>query len=329
MELTLFSISNAVPAILFSSTSFPIFVTSFSIKSKFIVIMKKVFLLTTLSFVSLWSVAQIRTPQPSPAATVMQTVGVTDITVKYSRPATKGREIFGKLIPYGQFWRTGANQATAIEFSTDVMFDGQNVPAGKYFLYTIPNADSWFVIINKSAATAPEQYKPADDVVRVMVPVVPAPSTESFMIGFSNVTDSTANLDIMWDKVKVSPKMMISTTKVIESAIDKAAETGANNMNAGANYLLSKGMNMQKALGMINQAVAYKETFRNLWTKAQILGKLGNFAEAAPIAKKALDLGQASNDPSFSFFKDAIEKGASEYLSKVPMPTLPVGKKKK
>ncbi|MEZ4902918.1 MAG: DUF2911 domain-containing protein [Spirosomataceae bacterium] len=291
--------------------------------------MKKSLMLTALSLTTLWSVAQIRTPQPSPAATVMQTIGVTDITIKYSRPAMKGREVFGKLVPYGQFWRTGANQATAIEFSTDVMFDGQNVPAGKYFLYSIPNPDSWFVIINKSAATAPEQYKPADDVARVMVPVVPTSSTESFMIGFSNITDSTANLDIMWDKVKVSPKLMVSTTKVVESAIDKAAEASANNMNAGANYLLSKGMNLQKALGMINQAVAYKETFRNLWTKAQILGKLGNFAEAAPAAKKALELGQASNDPSFSFFKEAIEKGASEYLSKIPVPALPVGKKKK
>ncbi len=292
--------------------------------------MKKVVMLTALTFVGLWSSAQIRTPQPSPAATVMQTIGVTDITVKYSRPAMKGREVFGKLVPYGQFWRTGANQATAIEFSTDIMLEGKTVPAGKYFLYSIPNADSWTVIINKSAATAPEQYKEADDVARVTVKPVSAPVTESFMIGFSTITDSTGTLDIMWDKVKVSPKLMVGTTSIVASSIDKVAEASANNMNAGAGYLLTKGMDLQKALTMVNQAIAYKETFRNLWTKAQILGKLGNFAEAAPLAKKALEIGKSSNDASFPFFKDAIEKGAAEFVSKIPVPAvMPVGKKKK
>lgn len=273
--------------------------------------------------------SQIRTPQPSPAATVMQTVGVTDMTVKYSRPAMRGREIFGKLVPYGQFWRTGANAATSIEFSTDVMLEGQNIPAGKYFLYTIPNADAWTIIINKSSATSPEQYKAADDVARATVKPMSFPKTESFTIGFSEVTDSTASLDIMWDTVKASAKLATQVSKIIEMSIDKAAETHANNMNTGANYLLGKGMNMQKALGMVNQAIAHKETFRNLWTKAQILGKMGNFAEAAPIAKRALDLGQSSNDPAFPFFKEAIEKGAAEFASKIPMPSLPVGKKKK
>ncbi|MFN8349447.1 MAG: DUF2911 domain-containing protein [Spirosomataceae bacterium] len=291
--------------------------------------MKKLTMLTAFALVSMGSIAQIRTPQPSPAATVMQTVGVTDITVKYSRPAMKGREIFGKLVPYGQFWRTGANQATAIEFSTDVMLEDKLVPAGKYFLYSIPNADSWTVIINKTAATAPEQYKEADDVARVTAKVAAAPVTESFMIGFSNITDSTATLDMMWDKVKVSPKLSVSTTNMVASSIDKAAEANANTMNAGAGYLLSKGMDLQKALSMVNQAIAYKETFRNLWTKAQILGKLGNFAEAAPLAKKALEIGQSSNDAAFPFFKEVIEKGAAEFVSKIPVPAVVPAKKKK
>lgn len=291
--------------------------------------MKKALLSSTLILATGLVFGQIRTPQPSPAATVMQTVGVTDITVKYSRPAVKGREIFGKLIPYGQFWRTGANQATAIEFSTDMMLEGQNVPAGKYFLYSIPGADAWTVIINKSAATAPEQYKQADDVARVSVKPSATTHTESFEISFSDITDSTAHLNIAWATTKVAAKLMTNTTKIVATSIDKAAETSANNMNAGAGYLLSKGMDLQKALGMINQAVAYKETFRNLWTKAQILAKLGNFAEAAPLAKKALEIGQASNDGAFPFFKDAIQKGAEEYLTKIPVPALPVGKKKK
>jgi Protein of unknown function (DUF2911) len=281
--------------------------------------MKKVLLLSSLLCASAWSFAQIRTPQPSPAATIMQTVGVTDITVKYSRPSMKGREIFGKLIPYDKVWRTGANQATVIETSTDVMVAGQKLAAGKYSLMSIPNATEWTVIFSKNLTVSEQNYKDTDDVLRVKVPTATIASPmQSFGIGFADLTDSTATMYFAWEKSRVNLPLAVATTAAVESAIDKAAEQSANNMNAGANYLLSKGLNMQKALGMINQATSYKETFRNLWTKAQILNKLGNFAEAAPLAQKALELGQASNDPSFSFVKDAITKGVEEYKSKIP-----------
>jgi Protein of unknown function (DUF2911) len=281
--------------------------------------MKKVLLLSSFLCAGAWSFAQIRTPQPSPGATVMQTVGVTDITVKYSRPGMKGREVFGKLIPFDKVWRTGANQATTIETSTDMTVEGQKLAAGKYAIMSIPNTSEWTVIFSKNLTVSEQNYKEADDVLRVKVaPSAMAMPMQSFGFGFNDLTDSTATMYFAWETSRVNLKLGVATTAAVESAIDKAAEQSANNMNAGANYLLSKGMNMQKALGMINQATSYKETFRNVWTKAQILSKLGNFAEAAPLAQKALELGQASNDPSFGFVKDAITKGLDEYKSKIP-----------
>jgi hypothetical protein len=273
--------------------------------------------------------AQIRTPAPSPSAMFKQTVGVTDITVDYSRPAMKGREIFGKLIPYDKVWRTGANQSTKIEFSTDAMIEGQKVAAGKYAIMSVPGQSEFTVILTKDLGVTEQSYSADKDVVRVKVKPSATQLTQSFSIDMSDVTDSTAHLNFAWERTKFSVKIEVPTSSLTEAGIDKAAEASANNMNAGAAYLLGKGKSLEKALGMVNSAIGMKETFRNLWTKAQILSKLGNFAEALPIAKKAMDLGQTSNDGAFPFFKDAIQKGIEEYTSKIPVPVqLPTKKKK-
>ncbi|TAE91892.1 MAG: DUF2911 domain-containing protein [Runella slithyformis] len=292
--------------------------------------MKKISVLMFLLCVGASTFAQVRTPSPSPAATVMQTVGVTDLTVKYSRPSMRGREIFGKLIAFDKVWRTGANQATQIEISTDIMVEGQKLAAGKYAIMSIPGASEWTVIFNKNLGVNEGNYKEAEDALRVKVAAAAVPAVQSFTIGFSDITDSTAHLNITWEKTNVAVKLMTETATLVETSIDKVTETSNSQMTAGANYLLSKGKNLDKALMLANQATGLKETFRNLWAKAQILGKLGRFAEAVPFAQKALDLGNASNDPSFGFMKDAITKGLGDMTAKLPaLPSLPVGKKKK
>jgi len=292
--------------------------------------MKKISILVVLFCIAIGTFAQLRTPSASPAATVMQTVGITDITIKYARPSTKGREIFGKMLPFDKVWRTGANQATQIEISTDIMVEGKKLAAGKYAIVSIPDASEWTVIFSKNLTVTEANYKQGDDALRVKVAPTAVPAVESFTIDFSNVTDSSAHLNFAWEKTSVAVKLMTETAALVETGIDKVAETSNSQMTAGANYLLSKGKNLEKALMLANQAIGLKETFRNLWAKAQILGKLGKFAEAVPFAQKALDLGNASKDPSFGFMKDAITKGLGEYTAKLPaMPSLPVGKKKK
>ncbi len=292
--------------------------------------MKKLIGLASLTLVASLAVAQVRTPSPSPAAAVMQTVGITDINVKYSRPSMKGREIFGKLLPFDKVWRTGANQPTIVETSTDVMIEGQKLAAGKYALLSIPGATEFTVIFSKNAGSNEQNYKQEEDALRVKVTSVAMPTPmQSFGIGFSDITDSTATMYFAWEKTRVPIKLSVETAAIVEAGIDKAAETSNTQLTQGSNYLLSKGKNLDKALALANQASGMKETVQNLWAKAQILGKMGKFAEALPFAQKALDLGNAANNPNFGFMKDAITKGMDEMKTKLPaMPAMPGMKKK-
>ena len=293
--------------------------------------MKKLFGLSVLILAATISNAQVRTPSPSPGASITQVVGVTDISVKYSRPSMKGREIFGKLLPLDKVWRTGANQPTLFETSNDIMVEGQKLMAGKYALLSIPGATEFTVIFSKNVGSNEQNYKMEEDVLRVKAKPVELPTPiQSFGIGFSDITDSTATMYFAWEKTRVPLKITVETAAIVESNIDKAAETSNTSMTQGANYLLGKGKNMDKALSLINQATGSKETAQNLWIKAQILGKLGKFAEAIPLAQKALDLGNAANNPNFGTMKDAITKAIDEMKTKLPaLPVISGMKKKK
>ncbi len=286
--------------------------------------MKKTLSIIALMLVVVVANAQVRTPSPSPAASVTQTVGITDLSVKYSRPAMKGREIFGKLLPFDKVWRTGANQPTLFENSTDIMVEGQKLAAGKYALLSIPNATEFTVIFSKNVGSTEQSYKPEEDALRVKVKPTENPMTiQSFSLGFSDITDSTGIMYFAWEKTRVNVQLAVETTAMVEASIDKAAETSNNQLTQGANYLLGKGKSLDKAMGLVNQASGLKETFQNVWVKAQILGKMGKFAEALPLAQKALDLGNASNNPNFAFTKDAIMKGIEDMKSKIP--AIPAG----
>jgi len=166
--------------------------------------MKKIFLLLSLSMIGLLAHAQENKPPASPPAKASATIKGKTVTVEYSQPSVKGREIWGKLVPYGQVWRTGANGSTSIEFSADVMVQGKAVPKGKYALFTIPNADQWTIIINKTIAWGAYTYKEADDVIRVNVPAKKSKAfTEQMTIGVSK----KGVVSIMWENVQVDFKV--------------------------------------------------------------------------------------------------------------------------
>ena len=173
--------------------------------------MKKGFLLALLAaslFFTPGAYAQIAMPQPSPAATVTQKVGLADVTLSYSRPGARGRKIFGDLLPYGQLWRTGANAATKLTFSDEVTVNGTKVPAGEYSLFTIPGKDEWTVMLNKNAKASANDYKEAEDAARFKVkPAKTAAPYETFTIDFSDLTASAANMNIKWENTKVTLKL--------------------------------------------------------------------------------------------------------------------------
>jgi hypothetical protein len=296
--------------------------------------MKKMMLSAVgLVLVAQLATAQIRTPSPSPAATVMQTIGVTDVTVKYSRPNLRGRSPFtGDFVPAGKIWRTGANGATAFTTTTDMMVNGKALAAGTYAILSIPAATEWTLVFSKDMAVTEQSYKQDQDVLRVMMtPAKTSEKAETFTIGFSNVSDSTATMDIMWADVKASANLMVNTTANTVALLDKAVADkpdDVNTLTAAANYNLSKGRNLEQSLAFVDKAIAAKETYRNVWLKSQILARMGKFTDALPLAQKAMTLGEASGDASFPFFKEAIAKGVTEFQAKMPV-AVPKGKGKK
>ena len=286
----------------------------------------------TLSLAAQLATAQIKLPSPSPGATVMQTVGTTDLTVKYSRPSLKGRTPFtNAFVPTGKIWRTGANQATAFTTSTELMVNGKTLPAGSYAILSMPSMDDWTLIFSKNLTVTEQSYKQEDDVLRVpLTPTKGGEKVETFTIGFSDVTDSTAKMNIMFADVKATADLSVDVNTNAAANVDKAVADKPEDpavLQAAASYNLSKGRNLDQALGWIDKSITAKETFRNLYVKSQLLGRMGKFAEAVPVAQKALTLGQSANDAAFPFFKEDIEKSISEYTAK--MPAMPAMKGKK
>lgn len=167
--------------------------------------MRTLLLVFSICFISSVSYAQERgnkEPRVSPNATVSQTIGTTDITITYGRPAVNDRDIFGGLVPYGEVWRTGANESTALVVSKDVTIGGKPLKAGTYSLYTIPGKDTWTIIINSKLSWGTE-YDKSKDVLRFETEPQKADFMERMMFYFTDVTNEQATVVLRWDNVKV------------------------------------------------------------------------------------------------------------------------------
>lgn len=298
--------------------------------------MRKLALTTaTLCLAAQLATAQIKLPSPSPGATVTQTVGTTDFTINYSRPSLKGRQPFtDAFVPLNKVWRTGANSPTLFTTTTDVMINGKTLPAGSYAILSIPAENSATLIFSKDKTSTEASYKQDQDALRVeLTPSELSEKAESFTIDFSDLTDSTANLNFKWANIKATAPLRVDVSANSAANVDKAVAEKPEDaavLQAAANYNLSKGRNLDQALTWIDKSIAAKETFRNLFVKSQILAKMGKYTDALPLAQKALTLGQSSNDASFPFFKEGIEKSITEYTTKVPaLPTVKGAKGKK
>jgi tetratricopeptide (TPR) repeat protein len=259
--------------------------------------------------------ADLDLPRPSPFAKVSQDVGLTTITVDYSAPGVKGRKIWGSLVPYGQMWRTGANVATKVTFSKDVTFAGKPVPAGSYALFTIPTAGEWTVILNKKAeqpGTA-TGYKAEDDLLRVTLRPKTAPFRERLAFLVTDFTDDKASLELEWEKVRLAIPVEVGTSK---QALANIAATLDNTWRPYANaarYLLDNKKDLDTALKYVDQSIALKEDWYNVWIKASLLAAKGNYKEAYPLAQKASDLGTKQGN----FFLEAdVKKALSDWKKK-------------
>jgi hypothetical protein len=261
------------------------------------------FLMASLPLAAQTPPPALRLPRASQHAVITQTVGLTDITIDYSRPVAKGRTIFGGLVPYDKVWRTGANDATTITFSDDVTINGQALPKGAYSLHTIPGKDSWTIIFNKTAKQwGSFNYKEADDALRVTAKPMKAPYAEAFTISIPDVTPDSATVVLRWADLSVGFTVGTnSTAKAMASAaeaVSAAAATDFQTPQRAATYAFDSG-SYDQALKWANQSLGIKQTMSNLYLKARIQAKNGDKAGAIASAESALKLA-GPNDKEFA-----------------------------
>lgn len=242
-------------------------------------------------------------PAASPACTLKQRVGLTDIEVVYSRPGVKNREIFGSLVPYGQVWRTGANAATKITFSTAVKLNGHEVPAGTYGLFTIPEQNEWTIIINKDAAQwGAYQYKESDDVVRFKVPSAQiSEQIETFMIDFDHVSDESAMMYLLWDQTAVQIKIEVDVASKLVPQIETVMASDAKDKPyyPAALFYYDHNLDLHKASQWVDAAITNREAHYVVYLKAEILAKLGDKEGAIAAAKHSSELAEKAHDPGY------------------------------
>lgn len=279
--------------------------------------MKKLTLLLFVALVSFTTEAQINTPAPSPFSKMKQVVGMTDITIEYSRPAMRGRAIFGDLVPYDKVWRTGANARTKITFSDDVTFGGTDVKAGSYALLTKPGASSWEVYLYAEAngGGTPSEWDESKVAAKTSAPVISFPkemAVQSFTITVDDLTDNGANLGLLWDTVYVAVPIGVGADTAVMENIDKVmAGPGAGDYYAAALYYMNAGKDINKAKEWIDKSMAMTEkpAFWQLRQQSLIYAKAGDKKGAIEVAKKSLAAAkEEGNDDYVKMNTDSLKE---------------------
>lgn len=259
--------------------------------------------------------AQIETPQPSPFTRIEQKVGLTDVTLEYSRPGMRGRTIFGNLVPYGKMWRTGANKNTTVTFSDDVVVDGQTLKAGAYAIFATPTASNWEIVFYSDTENwgTPAKWDDTKVAAKVTADVYPiSEKIETFTISLDDLTSSSVNIGIMWEQTYVPIKVEVPTDKTVSSAIDKVmAGPSANDYYAAAVYYLSEDKDLGKAEMWMDKAMSMveKPAFWQLRQQSLLYAKLGKIKDAIATAKKSLAGAQeAGNTDYIKLNKDSLKE---------------------
>jgi Protein of unknown function (DUF2911) len=274
------------------------------------------------SFAQDMSKSKVTLPFVSPKSTVKQMVGLTEITIEYNRPSVRGRTIWGDVVPYNKVWRTGANQATTIEFSDDVWLNTNLVKAGKYALYTIPTKNEWTILLNKNAESwGTESYKEDDNVLSFKVKPLKDEFDETFKVEVSNIERTRADIFIEWEKVVIPIEIRVDVEQKvltnILAAIKNAKDTDWEVFATCADYALKNGLFKDEVGLWIDKALeGNPKSFRPYWLKADFFALNGNFRTAIDLAKQALHLGMAERGDKFSYKAD-LERAIEMWETKL------------
>jgi hypothetical protein len=277
--------------------------------------MKKIMLIIAVFAISFCTYSQIQTPQPSTFTKIEQEVGLTDVTLEYSRPNMRNRVIFGDLVPYDKVWRTGANSRTKISFSDDVKVGDATLKAGTYAIFTIPGKTSWDVIFytEHAGGGAPQTLDETKVAARVKAEVYPLPmKIETFTISFDDLTSDSASIGIMWENVYVGVQFNVPTAEKASASINKVmAGPSANDYYSAAVYYAQDGNDIKKAKEWIDKAISMsaKPQFWQLRQQSLIYAKAGDKKGAIEIAKKSLAASEeAKNDDYIKMNKDSLKE---------------------
>ena len=237
-----------------------------------------------------------KTPRASPRQVLMQTVGLTDVTLTYSRPGVKNRAVWGGLVPWDKVWRTGANEATTIAVTDDVMINGNALPKGTYSLHTIPGKDEWTLIFNKTADQwGSYSYDATKDALRVKVKPQAVSMTEWMMFEVPDVSADKATFQLRWEKVAVPFTVSVNTTeKVLADARAAVASAKADDWRTpmrAAQFADEAGVAREDAAKWLDASIKTNENISNLYLKARMQAKAGDRAGAIKTAEMAIAKG--------------------------------------
>ena len=277
--------------------------------------MKKIFFIVSfLLFVVIGVKAQSDEflPRLSPSASVSQTIGYTTIAINYCRPGVKGRKILGEVVPYNKIWRTGANESTTIQFTTDVTVEGNKVPVGIYSLFTIPTENEWTIILNKAYKNWGLSYDEKEDFLRFKVKPSKGNFTERLQYSFAEITDNSVHLLINWENFQISFKIEIDLASQFYKAVKEKIAIKPDDWSIYANaaqYAADNELLLTDALRWIDQAISINKVYTAYYIKAKVLLKMNKNNEALKSLEMCRNLGRTDkNWDTFVSQVDFLEK---------------------
>lgn len=256
------------------------------------------------------SAQQLKVPAPSPLQTVKQAFALSDITVEYSRPSAKGRVIYGDVVPFGKVWRTGANAATKITFGEDVKVEGMDVKAGTYAIYSVPNKDTWEIMLYKDLTMGGDvaSYKKEDELIRFVVkPTAIAEKVETFTINVADVTSSTSNIELVWEKTRVAFKVVADIDSKIMKTIESTVVKDSRPYFQAASYYYENDKDLKLAGEWVDKAIASNpKAYWVVLLKAKIQYKAKDFKGASATAEQVKVLAKEDQNDDYIKMADKI-----------------------
>jgi tetratricopeptide (TPR) repeat protein len=261
---------------------------------------------------------QLNLPRDSQRASVTQRIGITDITVNYHRPLVKGRTVWGKLVPYGQVWRAGANENSTITFTDPVSIEGKPLDKGTYGLHMIPNQDQWTIIFSKANTSwGSFTYKESEDALRVNVKPQSVELQEALVYDIDQPTENSAVVTMRWDKVAVPFKVSVDTNNLVVASLHQQmrglTQYTWDAWDDAATYLLTHKVDLDEALQYEDKSIGVEDRFDNNLTKSQILDAMGKKEEAKAARDKALAMAAPRQLHQYAFQLKGEKKDDEAY----------------